>query len=152
MQINVLLPTGTRTVDLDELKELARQGVVQPSTLLETGGQRGKAKNVPALKPIFDELAAAQTPTHTQTPQTSNPEPPAAPSETQDFVAVLRAVGQKNAPPQPLVDENAYSDAGTGIASVANAASCFRNDATADVANPVLRAVARKCQSRIAPT
>ena len=113
MRINVLFPTGTRTVDLDELKELARQGVVQPSTLLETGGQRGKAKNVPALKPIFDELAAAQTPTHTQTPQTSNPEPPAAPSETQDFVAVLRAVGQKNAPPQPLVDENAYSDAGT---------------------------------------
>lgn len=114
MRINVLLPTGTRTVDLDELKELARQGVVQPSTLLETGGQRGKAKNVPALKPIFAELAAEHTPTHTQTPQTSNPEPPAAPSETPDFVAVLRAVGQKNAPPQPLVDDkNANSDAGT---------------------------------------
>ena len=79
MQINVLLPTGTQTVNLDELKELVRQGVVQPSTLLETGGQRGKAKNVPALKPIFAELAAAQT----QTPEPPNlpsiptpPEPP----------------------------------------------------------------------------
>lgn len=70
MRINVLFPTGTRTVDLDELKELARQGVVQPSTLLETGGQRGKAKNVPALKPIFAELAAAPT---------QAPEPPSFP-------------------------------------------------------------------------
>ena len=89
MQINVLLPTGTRTVDLDELKELVRQGVVQPSTLLETGGQQGKAKNVPALKPIFAELAAAQTqtPEPLQTPESSNvpsiptpPEPPVCPS------------------------------------------------------------------------
>lgn len=70
MQINVLLPTGTRTVDLEELKELVRQGVVQPSTLLETGGQQGKAKNVPALKPIFAEVAA----------QTQTPEPPVFPS------------------------------------------------------------------------
>lgn len=70
MQIDVLLPTGTRTVDLEELKELVRQGVVQQSTLLETGGQRGKAKNVPALKPIFAELAAAPT---------QAPEPPSFP-------------------------------------------------------------------------
>lgn len=70
MQINVLLPSGTRTVNLEELKELVRQGVVQPSTLLETGGQQGKAKNVPALKPIFAELAAQPQP----------PEPPAFPS------------------------------------------------------------------------
>lgn len=89
MQIDVLLPTGTRTVDLDELKELVRQGVVQPSTLLETGGQRGKAKNVPALKSIFAELAAAptQTPEPLQTQESSNvpsiptpPEPPVCPS------------------------------------------------------------------------
>ena len=83
MQINVLLPSGTRTVDLDELKELVRQGVVQPSTLLETGGQRGKAKNVPALKPIFAELVAAQA----EAPEPSTfptsptpPEPPVFPS------------------------------------------------------------------------
>lgn len=87
MQINVLLPTGTRTVDLDELKELARQGVVQPSTLLETGGQRGKAKNVPALKPIFAELAAAPT----QAPEPPSfppiptpPEPPVFPSISEE--------------------------------------------------------------------
>ena len=101
MQIDVLLPTGTRTVDLEELKELVRQGVVQPSTLLETGGQRGKAKNVPALKPIFAELAAAPTqapeppsfppiPTPPESPRTvespnvpsppSTPEPPVFPS------------------------------------------------------------------------
>lgn len=85
MQIDVLLPTGTRTVDLEELKELVRQGVVQQSTLLETGGQRGKAKNVPALKPIFAELAAAptQAPEPPQTVESPNvpsiptpPEPP----------------------------------------------------------------------------
>ncbi|MBQ8285160.1 MAG: hypothetical protein IJZ10_02530 [Thermoguttaceae bacterium] len=87
MQINVLLPTGTRTVDLDELKELVRQGVVQPSTLLETGGQRGKAKNVPALKPIFAELAAAPT----QAPEPPSfppiptpPEPPVFPSISEE--------------------------------------------------------------------
>lgn len=101
MRINALLPTGTRTVDLEELKELVRQGVVQPSTLLETGGQRGKAKNVPALKPIFAELAAAPTqapeppsfppiPTPSEPPRTlespnvptppSPPEPPVFPS------------------------------------------------------------------------
>lgn len=85
MQIDVLLPTGTRTVDLEELKELVRQGVVQQSTLLETGGQRGKAKNVPALKSIFAELAAAptQAPKPPQTVESLNvpsiptpPEPP----------------------------------------------------------------------------
>ncbi len=79
MQINVLLPTGTRTVDLDELKELVRQGVVQPSTLLETGGRRGKAKNVPALKPIFAELAAAQTQTPEPLVSPSTPTPPEPP-------------------------------------------------------------------------
>ncbi|MBR2003060.1 MAG: hypothetical protein IJ991_02625, partial [Thermoguttaceae bacterium] len=85
MPIDVLLPTGTRTVDLEELKELVRQGVVQQSTFLETGGQRGKAKNVLALKPIFAELAAAQTqaPKPPQTVESPNvpliptpPEPP----------------------------------------------------------------------------
>ncbi len=79
MRINVLLPTGTRTVDLDELKELARQGVVQPSTLLETGGQRGKAKNVPALKPIFAELAAAPTQASEPSSFPSIPTPPEPP-------------------------------------------------------------------------
>lgn len=79
MQINVLLPSGTRTVDLDELKELVRQGVVQPSTLLETGGQRGKAKNVPALKPIFAELIAAQAEAPEPPVFPSNPTPPEPP-------------------------------------------------------------------------
>ena len=109
MQINVLLPSGTRTVDLDELKELVRQGVVQPSTLLETGGQRGKAKNVPALKPIFAELVAAQAeapepstfPTSPTPPEPpvfpSNPTPPEPPVFFADFdaartAAVRRAV------------------------------------------------------------
>ncbi|MBR4833128.1 MAG: hypothetical protein IKU86_02190 [Thermoguttaceae bacterium] len=77
MQINVLLPSGTRTVDLEELKELVRQGVVQPSTHLETGGQQGKAKNVPALKPIFAELAAQpQTPEPTTFPTSPTPPEP----------------------------------------------------------------------------
>lgn len=91
MRINVLLPTGTRTVDLDELKELARQGVVQPSTLLETGGQRGKAKNVPALKPIFAELAAAPT----QAPEPSSFPTIPSPSEPP------RTVESPNVPSPP---------------------------------------------------
>lgn len=96
MRINVLLPTGTRTVDLDELKELARQGVVQPSTLLETGGQRGKAKNVPALKPIFAELAAAPT----QTPEPSNLPPIPTPPEPP------RTVESPNVPTPPEPPES----------------------------------------------
>lgn len=87
MQINVLLPSGTRTVDLEELKNLVRQGVVQPSTLLETGGQRGKAKNVPALKPIFAELAA----------QPQAPEPPAVEPP------VFPSIPTPPEPPRPLV-------------------------------------------------
>ncbi len=97
MQINVLLPTGTQTVDLDELKELARQGVVQPSTLLETGGRRGKAKNVPALKPIFAELAA-QTPT----PEPSSFPPIPTPSEP-PRTSKSPNVPSIPTPPEPLV-------------------------------------------------
>lgn len=92
MQINVLLPSGTRTVDLEELKNLVRQGVVQPSTLLETGGQQGKAKNVSALKPIFAELAAAQTQT---------PEPPSfPPTPTPPEPPVFSSIPEE---PRPLV-------------------------------------------------
>ncbi len=94
MQIHVLLPSGTRTVDLEELKELARRGVVQPSTLLETGGQRGKAKNVPALKPIFAELAA----------QTQTPEPPAFPSiPTPPEPPAFPSIPTPPEPPETLV-------------------------------------------------
>lgn len=124
MRINAQLPTGTRTVDLDELKELARQGVVQPSTLLETGGQRGKAKNVPALKPIFAELAAAPTqapeppsfppiPTPPEPPRTvesSNvpspstpPEPPVFPSISEEpRPLVFPSIPTPPATPRPL--------------------------------------------------
>ena len=98
MRINVLFPTGTRTVDLDELKELARQGVVQPSTLLETGGQRGKAKNVPALKPIFAELAAA--PTQASEPPSFPPIPtPLEPPRTVES----SNVPSPSTPPEPPV-------------------------------------------------
>ena len=106
MQIDVLLPTGTRTVDLEELKELVRQGVVQQSTLLETGGQRGKAKNVPALKSIFAELAAAptQAPEPPQTVESLNvpsiptpPEPPVVESPQTPNVPSTSA-----APPPPV--------------------------------------------------
>lgn len=105
MQIHILLSTGTRTVDLDELKALVRQGVVQPSTLLETGGQRGKAKNVPALKPIFAEVAA----------QAQTPEPPAFPifpepsriEVTPTFPEFSTFETQQAAP--PIVDENVYA-------------------------------------------
>ncbi len=116
MQIDVLLPTGTRTVDLEELKELVRQGVVQQSTLLETGGQRGKAKNVPALKPIFAELAAAQTqapkppqtveslnvpsiPTPPEPPVVESPQTPNAPS-TSAAPPVFPSIPEE---PRPLV-------------------------------------------------
>lgn len=91
MQIHILLSTGTRTVDLDELKALVRQGVVQPSTLLETGGQRGKAKNVPALKPIFAEVAA----------QAQAPEPPTFPtSPTPPEPPVFSSIPTPPEPPQ----------------------------------------------------
>lgn len=104
MQINVLLPSGTRTVDLDELKELVRQGVVQPSTLLETGGQRGKAKNVPALKPIFAELVAAQAeaPEPTTFPTSPTPpEPPVFPSTpTPPEPPVFSPISTPPEPPQ----------------------------------------------------
>jgi len=108
MQINVLLPTGTRTVDLDELKELARRGVVQPSTLLETGGQRGKAKNVPALKPIFAELAAqTQAPKPPQTFDSSNvptpPEPSVFPPTSEEpRPLVFPSIPTPPEPPRPL--------------------------------------------------
>ncbi len=124
MRINALLPTGTRTVDLEELKELVRQGVVQPSTLLETGGQRGKAKNVPALKPIFAELAAAPTqapeppsfpptPTPSEPPRTlespnvpsppSTPEPPVFPSISEEpRPLVFPSIPTPPATPRPL--------------------------------------------------
>lgn len=120
MQINVLLPTGTRTVDLEELKTLVRQGVVQPSTLLETGGQRGKAKNVPALKPIFAELAAAPTqapepssfptiPTPPEPPRTvespnvpSPPEPPVFPSIPEEPRPLVFPQIASPEPPRPL--------------------------------------------------
>lgn len=95
MRINVLLPTGTQTVDLEELKELVRQGVVQLSTLLETGGRRGQAKNVPALKPIFAELSAAPT---------QVPEPPSFPPIPTPFEPP-RTFESPNVPslPEPLV-------------------------------------------------
>ena len=106
MRINVLFPTGTQTVDLDELKELARQGVVQPSTLLETGGQRGKAKNVPALKPIFAELAAAptQAPEPPSFPPTPTPlEPPVFPSISEEpRPLVFPSTPTPPATPRPL--------------------------------------------------
>lgn len=123
MRINALLPTGTRTVDLEELKELVRQGVVQPSTLLETGGQRGKAKNVPALKPIFAELAAAPTqapeppsfpttPTPSEPPRTlespnvptppSTPEPPVFPSISEEPRPLVFPQIATSEPPRPL--------------------------------------------------
>ena len=106
MRINVLFPTGTRTVDLDELKELARQGVVQPSTLLETGGQRGKAKNVPALKPIFAELAAAptQAPEPPSFPPIPTPlEPPVFPSISEEpRPLVFPSIPTPPATPRPL--------------------------------------------------
>ncbi|MBR2006078.1 MAG: hypothetical protein IKK39_03300 [Thermoguttaceae bacterium] len=98
MRINVLFPTGTQTVDLDELKELARQGVVQPSTLLETGGQRGKAKNVPALKPIFAELAAAPTQAPEPPSFPSIPSPPEPPRTVESS-----NVPSPSTPPEPLV-------------------------------------------------
>lgn len=123
MQIDVLLPTGTRTVDLEELKELVRQGVVQQSTLLETGGQRGKAKNVPALKPIFAELAAAPTqapepssfppiPTPSEPPRTlespnvssipTPPEPPVFPSILEEPRPLVFPQIAPSEPPRPL--------------------------------------------------
>lgn len=83
---------------------------MQPSTLLETGGQRGKAKNVPALKPIFAELAAAPTqapeppsfppiPTPPEPPRTvesSNVPSPSTPPEPPVFPSISEE-------PRPLV-------------------------------------------------
>lgn len=96
MQIDVLLPTGTRTVDLEELKELVRQGVVQQSTLLETGGQRGKAKNVPALKPIFAELAAAPTQAPEPPQMVESPNVPSIPTPPEP--PVVKSPQTPNAP------------------------------------------------------
>lgn len=118
MQIHILLSTGTRTVDLDELKELVRQGVVQPSTLLETGGQRGKAKNVPALKPIFAEVAAqAQAPEPPTFPPF--PEPPQidAPPTFPEFSTFET---QQAAP--PIVDEDMNAFEGNNAAEPTSSA------------------------------
>lgn len=109
MQIKVLLPTETLTVDLEELKELVRQGVVQPSTLIEVADQRGKAKNIPALKPLFAELdAQTQEPpkvtpsTEPQTPSTFDDVRKSAAQTGSVFIAVVSRWVRESVVPKVL--------------------------------------------------